>query len=101
MAITYQSGSVYADSTGQLVTGRAKVAYIIFCPHNSGDEFVLRDGTGGSDPVKLTIHGAGTHQLVFLDFSRRPMLFNDGIYLSTISANCHLTVVLTNEGLLS
>ena len=98
MAITYQSGSIYATSTGQLVTGRVKVAYIMFCPHSNGDEVVLRDGTSGSDPIKFDIHGSGSYATVFLDFSNKPVVFADGIYCSVLSANCHLTIVLTNEG---
>lgn len=98
MAIVYQSGSVYATSVGQLVSGRTKVAHIIFCPHSGGDEMILHDGTSGSDPIKLDLHGSGAHQTIHLDLSSKPMVFATGIYLGTISANCHVTIITTNEG---
>jgi hypothetical protein len=98
MAIVYQSGSVYTDTTGQLVTGRTKIAYIVFCPSNTNDEVVLRDGTANTDPIKITLHGEGARKLIYLDFSSKPMVFNAGIHCSVLSANCHLTLVLTSEG---
>jgi hypothetical protein len=98
MAITYQSGSVYADAAGQLITGRVKVAYLVFCPANGADQLTLRDGTSGSDPIKLNIHGEAAHRIVFLDFSNKPLVFNDGIYLSALGASSYLTLVITNEG---
>lgn len=98
MAIVYQSGSVYADTTGQLVTGRAKIAYIIFSPNSNGDEFTLRDGTSGSDPVKITVASTSSTSPTVINLSDKPMVFISGIYLSSISLSCHLTIVLTNEG---
>jgi hypothetical protein len=98
MAITYRSGSVYTDVAGQLVTGKIKIAYIIFTPSSNGDEFTLHDGTSGSDPKKLQIHGDTGYRPVIIDLSASPMLFEDGIYCGTIDANCHLTLVLTSKG---
>lgn len=97
MANVYQSGSVYADSVGQLVTGRCRVSHIIFYGASAGNAATVRDGTSGSDAIKATITASGTHSTIHLDLSGDPMLFNEGIYLSAISASCHVTLILTRD----
>ena len=98
MAITYQSGSVYTDTTGALTATRSKVSCIIFTTSSAGDSFTLRDGTSGSDPIKIIVkHNTATNTYV-IDLSSNPLVFNEGIYLSALSASCHLTIVVTSQG---
>lgn len=96
MAITYQSGSVYADATGQLVLGRVKATHIIFAGVNSNDAFTIRDGDGAGDPIKLHAHVPSNYATLHLDFSTSPMVFQDGIYLSALSASCTITIILSS-----
>lgn len=98
MAVVYQSGSAYINSTGLMITGRAKVAYLLFTSDEEADSVTLIDNTSGSTPVKLVVKSAVADETVMLDFSRNPLVFNTGIYCSAISANCHITLVLTNSG---
>lgn len=92
------TGSVYIDSTGALISSKSKVAYIIFTANASSDSLTLHDGSSGSDPIKLTIKGASANQSVQFDFSRKPMLFQNGIYCAAISAGAVATLVLTTSG---
>lgn len=98
MAIVYQSGSIYADATGQLYTGRIKIAYIIFTGDASGSTCMLRDGTSGTAPQKLRLITDTNHGSVVIDLTARALTFNDGIYLSQISANSNITLIVTTEG---
>lgn len=98
MPITYQSGSIYTDTTGALADSRTKIAYIVFTGNSAGDSLELLDGTTGSDPVKIVLRTAVANDTIYLDFSNKPMLFNNGIYCSALSAGCDLTLVLTSEG---
>lgn len=98
MAIVYQSGSIYATSTGQLITGRAKVAYILFNAQANNDNFELQDGLNNTSPIKLHIHSDNGLGPTVIDISKSPLVFNSGIYLSILPTNCHLTLILTNEG---
>jgi hypothetical protein len=95
MANITQSSSIYIDSTGVAFTGRTKVAYIIFTPNAANDEITLRDGDGGGDPIKIHLHAATAKDSKVFDFSRRPMIFQDGIYVSALTASAKATLILT------
>ena len=96
MANVLQSNSVYVDSTGALTTKKTKVAYIIFTPDAANDAITLRDGDGAGDPLKLTLKGATAKQSTLFDFSNKPLLFQDGIYCSAITASATATLILTS-----
>jgi hypothetical protein len=97
MAITYQSGSVYIDVAGLAVTGRTKIAHMIFTGANKTDSVTLIDNTSGTTPVKIVLTGSSTASTQSYYFSV-PMLFNTGIYCSAISASCSLTLITTAGG---
>ena len=98
MANAHFSGTIYVDTTGSLTAGAAaRVSYILFTPDAANDLLVLRDGTDGSNPVKISIKAATAKHTVFFDFSQRPLVFSGGIY-ATIAANGTATIVTTSEG---
>jgi hypothetical protein len=96
MANTAQSGSIYVESTGVVFTGKTKVAYIIFTPNANNDMITIIDGDSGSDPVKIHIHGAIAQETKMFDISNRPMIFQNGIYISALSSNAKATLILTS-----
>lgn len=99
MANTVQSGTVYIDTnSAQVYTKKAKVSYIIYTTSGAGDQIVLRDGDGSSDPLKLSLKGAAANSTYTFDFSTTPIIFQDGIYVSTLSASSVATLVLTSGG---
>jgi hypothetical protein len=99
VANTFFSGTVYIDSTGAVssLTG-LKVAYVVFVPGTNNDSVTLRDGDGAGDPMKLKMDASTAHDTVQLDFSRKPILFKDGIYCSAISAGAVCFLYTTSEG---
>lgn len=98
MANVYRSGSIYVDSIGVVVNRRAKVAYIIFTPATANDVMTIRDGSGAGSPLKLTIKGDIAARSMPIDLSNSPLLFEDGIYCSVLTAGALATFILTSEG---
>lgn len=96
MANNVQSGTIYIDTnSAQVYTKKAKVAYVIYTSSAAGDNLILRDGDAGTDPIKLNIKNPTNTNTMVLDFSRKPILFQDGIYVSALSASSIATLVLT------
>lgn len=100
MANVRCGNSSYCDSTG-LVTATGdkniKVSFISFTSDAAADSITFKDsGSGGA--LKLTIKAALADETVFLDYSLRPLLFPNGVYVSAISANCTATIVFTTGG---
>lgn len=97
MANTVQSGTIYIDTnSAQVYTKKAKVAYIIYTSSSAGDALTLRDGDAGTDPLKITIKNPTATNTMVIDLSRKPMLFQDGIYVSALSASSTATLILTS-----
>lgn len=93
------SGSIYCDSTGNLTTKRnLKVAYILYTSSAAGDSAIFRDGTAGTDPLKLKVQNISATDSKLLDFSAKPIVFQNGIYCSAISASSTVTLILTSTG---
>lgn len=98
MANNHTSGTIYVDSTGTLVSSKVKVAYIMFNASAAGDSVTLRDGTSATDPIKFIISGDTTRKTFLLDFSNKPVVFQNGIHCSAINAGSYATLVLTSSG---
>ena len=96
MANSFYSGTMYIDSTGSLTTQQVKVAYALFIPSANNDSVTLLDGNGGS--VKLIAEHNAAHEMQRLDFSRKPVLFKNGVYCSAISSGAKLLLYTTTEG---
>lgn len=99
MANVRCGNSIYVDSTGA-ITGsekNVKVSYISFTSDAAADTITFKDSST-SGALKLTIKAAVADETVFLDYSFRPLLFPNGIYISAISANCTACIVLTSGG---
>ena len=97
MTNVVQSGSIYIDTSGtQVYTKPAKVAYIIYTSSAAGDTLTLRDGDAGGDPLKITIKNPSNTNTMILDLSKVPLRFQDGIYVSTLSASSVATLILTS-----
>lgn len=97
MANAFQSGSIYIDTTGSLTTKPVKVAYILYTPDTANDTIVFRDGSTGSDPIKLSLRHLNAKDTEVFDFSRRPLVFANGVYV-TVPTNGTATLILTSEG---
>lgn len=99
MAVTVNTaGSIYTDQDGLLHTGRIKVSAILITSTAGNSLAVIRDGITAGSSIKLYVTSAGTHNQAYLDFSTMPLVFNNGIYLTNISASTHVTLVTTSAG---
>lgn len=97
MANVFQSGSIYVEASGSLTTKAVKVAYILYTPDTANDIIIFHDGDTGADPVKLKLRHLSAKDTEIFDFSARPLVFQDGIYV-TVPTNGTATLILTSEG---
>jgi len=98
MANTFQSGTLYVDSTGQVFTGAIKISYVVFRANAANDELILRDGTAGTAPIKLSIQIDTAKRTQTFDFSRNPIVFQTGVYCSAVTASAVATLQTTTQG---
>lgn len=91
--------SCYCDSTGALTGSEknVKISYISYTGKLAGDTLTLKDSST-SGALKITLKAAVADETVFFDFSFRPLLFPNGIYVAAISANSTACIVLTSGG---
>lgn len=96
MANSHTSNKFHIDSTGSLTTKRQQISYILFTPNASGDTLALKETSAGD--VVFTAKGAVAHATQYLDFSRRPLVFGNGVYVSTITSGATAVIVTTEAG---
>lgn len=100
MANVRNGNTIYLDSTGAATTANeinVKVAYIIFTPDAANDVLELKDDDTSGD-LKFYIRGATAKDSMMFDFSYSPLLFPNGIYVSTITAGAKATIITTTAG---
>lgn len=98
MANTFQSGTLYIDSTGQVFTGTIKISYIMFRASGANDEIVLRDGTSGTAGIKISLQSHVANDTELFDFSRNPIIFQTGVYCSVLTSGAVATLQTTTQG---
>lgn len=92
MANVQNGNSAYVDSTGQLTEGRTLLSAIVFTPAAADDQLILKDDdTNGS--LKIAIQAATAKQTVIIDLSNTPLLFPNGVYVSTITSGAIATLI--------
>lgn len=96
MANAVIGNKIYVDSTGALTTARTKVAYVIFTSNVAGDSITLKETSGGNEV--LTVKAANADETIPIDVSNVPMVFQNGIYVSALSAGAVATLITTNSG---
>jgi hypothetical protein len=100
MANVRNSNTIHVDATGA-ITGsteiNVKVAYILFTPSAAEDNLVLKDDDNSGD-IKFDIRAATAKDTMLFDFSYAPVLFPNGIYVSTLSAGAKATLITTTAG---
>lgn len=96
MANSTTGNKIYIDSTGEITDARTKVAYIMFTPSASNDALILKETSSGSAVLKIQAATAKT--TLQYDFSRKPLVFNNGIYVDTLTSGAVVTLVTTQGG---
>jgi len=96
VANTRQGNKIYVDSAGALITTRAKVSYIFFTPDTANDVLILRETATGMDILK--IQGSTAKTTLLFDLVHGPLVFQNGIYVQTITSGATATLVLTESG---
>lgn len=96
MANAITGNKIFLDATGAVTTTRTKISHIIFTPDAANDTLILRETSGGANCVKL--QGATAKTTLMFDFSDCPLVFNNGIYVQTLTSGATATLVTTQAG---
>lgn len=97
MANARLSNKIYIDATGVVVAqGPVKVAQILFTPNIADDQIILRETASGDDCVIL--RGATAKNTMHFDFRDCPMVFQNGIYVQTLSSGAKAVLITTQGG---
>ena len=91
MANAITGNKVYVATTGEITTSRTKIAYILFTPDAANDQLVLRETASGANCV--SIRGATAKQTALYDFSNCPLVFNNGVYIQTLTSGATATLI--------
>lgn len=95
MANATSGNKIFVDSTGNVsdqVT--TKITYILFTPNAAADVLILREAPDGPDCLRIK---RATADSAVYDFSRKPLVFNTGVYVQQISNGAVATLV-TSKG---
>lgn len=98
MAIVNTAGTIFVDVEGIASSSRTKVTYLIFSTANATATLVLRDGVTDSAPIKMSLKLGGANSTLPLDFSRLPIIFQNGIYCDNIASGDTVSIVTTSIG---
>lgn len=96
MANSIRGNKIYVDSTGAITTQRVKVVYILFTPDAAHDELVLRETA--SDANTLYLRQDTAKETKMYDFSLNPLVFNNGLYIQTLTAGAKCVIITTSGG---
>ena len=87
----------YSVTTDDLVRASVQVTYITVTAVAANTVLKLGDVQAAAQPkIELRVATAGTTQI--FDFSRKPILFPNGIRVLTLTATSNATCVITNVG---
>lgn len=96
MANAVNGNTVYIDSTGDVSIGtdkNIKVLYITITPTAASAVLALDDNAAAGDVTKLDLRVATDGDSKMFDFSRKPIVFPNGINVQTVT-NCNAMLVL-------
>jgi hypothetical protein len=96
MANATRSNKIYIDSTGAVATVRKKIAYIIFTPDAANDVLAIRETSSDQDIVYIRAATAKDTQVY--DFSYAPLVFQNGVYIQTLTSGAKATLVTVEGG---
>jgi hypothetical protein len=97
-ANTYYIMEVSASGTATSFINEknVQVTHIVFVSDAAGDAIVLNDKSASASSagaVKLKIAATGADETILLDFSAHPIVFPNGIWVSSLSSNAVATLV--------
>lgn len=96
MANTTSSNMIFIDSTGTVTDSPVKIAYILFTPNTANDELLLRMTSSGSNCFYA--REATAKKTITYDFSRKPLVFVNGLHVETLTSGAKVVIVTTKAG---
>lgn len=96
MANNRTGNKFYVDSTGELTADKTLVSYILFTPDAANDQMVIRESSNGADVLYFRAATAKDTQL--FDFSAKPLVFPNGVYIQTLTTGAKASFILTEAG---
>lgn len=98
MANVVNGNTAYIDSTGIVINRKNVLAsYIIISASSASAQLVLVDPATAGDANKLNISLTSANDVVQIDLIHNPMLFPNGIKVST-ATSVVATIVFKNQG---
>jgi hypothetical protein len=97
MANVRLGNKILIDAEGAAAaTGPIKVVYVLFTPDTAADELELSETDGGS--LGFYCRGATAKETLQFDFSACPLVFNNGIWVETLTTGAKALLVTTSSG---
>lgn len=93
MANARIANKILIDSTGVIVEGPIKVAYVLFTANTANDEILIRETASGADCFH--VRAATAKDTKYFDFSRAPLVFSNGIYVQTLTSGAKAVMITT------
>jgi len=90
MANVRSGNSYFIDATGNLSHPNIKVVYVVYRATNATNNVIIKDVTTGA--TKLDLSAVNANETFMLDFSECPLLFPNGIDVTTATA-CKVTLI--------
>jgi hypothetical protein len=95
MANSILGNKIFIDTTGEVTDLRTKVAVVLFTTSNAGDELLLRETSGGANTFHVKGGIADQTDAYYFEV---PIVFNNGIYVQTLSAGATAVLITTQGG---
>lgn len=96
MANTQRGNKIFIDTTGEVTTKKTLVSYILFTPDAANDQLLLKEESGGADVFYIRQSTAKNTEMY--DFSLKPLVFENGIYVQTITSGAKAVLITTQAG---
>ena len=97
----YASAASSSNTDTYVAVKGARVHDIVFMPNDAGDAVTISDmasnGSIGAGATKVVLRAAVAKDTQHFRFTEAPMVFPNGIWISSMDADCHLTLILTDE----
>jgi hypothetical protein len=91
------TGTWYIDATGALTTEKnQKVSYVIITAGGGVATVELQESDTGSN--KYTFKNANSNSTQVLDFSSKPLVFSQGIFVKTLTSGASVMLVMATGG---
>lgn len=95
MANVQNSNTIYVDSTGDIISTRTQLIGLIVSSSGTTGNVIIREKGQSANKLNVSVLANTTE---FLDLSRTPVIFNEGINVNTLDATLTATLIIREAG---